>query len=274
MTSGRKAQIGVVIVYPDLLGTYGDGGNGSVLARRLESLGYLPKVIKVNSDESLPNDADFYLMGGGEDGPQSLAARRLIKDGGLERAKSRGAVVVGICAGFQVLSQEFVGSKGLPVEGLGIISARTFAMEGPRAVGELLSVPLIPCQQPFLSGYENHRSGTELLGNAKPLGEVRSGVGNLRGSNLDGAYEGNVLCSYMHGPAFARNPGLVDFVVSRRIGPLPEVEEDPLRLVQQRLLAERVEAVLAEEHTRSSRQRGPRRLVALAERARISLLGP
>ena len=44
----------IVVVYPDLLGTYGDGGNGLVLARRAERRGIPAQLIEASSDGPLP----------------------------------------------------------------------------------------------------------------------------------------------------------------------------------------------------------------------------
>ncbi len=70
-----SAPLRIAVVYPDLLGTYGDGGNGVVLARRAEWRGRDVELLQAPSDRPLPR-ADVYCLGGGEDGPQVRAARR------------------------------------------------------------------------------------------------------------------------------------------------------------------------------------------------------
>ncbi|MGC8481026.1 MAG: glutamine amidotransferase, partial [Acidimicrobiales bacterium] len=69
----------IAVVYPDLLGTYGDVGNALVLANRLRAAGYSAEIDLVGVNESLP-EAECYLLGGGEDGPQALAIELLRKD--------------------------------------------------------------------------------------------------------------------------------------------------------------------------------------------------
>src|SRR2546426_3286376 len=64
----------LVWVYPDLLSTYGDRGNLLVLERRARLRAIRAEMIEVNSDQPVPRDGDIYLMGGGEDLPQILAA--------------------------------------------------------------------------------------------------------------------------------------------------------------------------------------------------------
>src|SRR5205807_559473 len=102
---GERAHRGpsavrLIWVYPDLLSTYGDRGNLLVLARRARLRGLPVESVQVRSDSVLPSAGDVYLLGGGEDGPQALAAQRLIADGGLHRAVGRGAVIFAVCAGY------------------------------------------------------------------------------------------------------------------------------------------------------------------------------
>ena len=81
----------IVWIYPDLLSTYGDRGNMLILGRRAQARGIEAETLEVRSDQAMPANADIYLIGGGEDGPQALAAQRLIADGGLHRAVNQGA---------------------------------------------------------------------------------------------------------------------------------------------------------------------------------------
>jgi len=104
-------------VYPDLLSTYGDRGNLLILARRADLRGLPVECSEVRSDQVLPEEADVYLLGGGEDGPQALAAQRLVSDGGLHRAVARGAVLFAVCAGYQLLGASFF-AKGARCAGL------------------------------------------------------------------------------------------------------------------------------------------------------------
>ena len=102
-----SSDLRLVWVYPDLLSTYGDRGNLLVLERRARLRGINVECVFVNSDQPVPRDGDIYLLGGGEDLPQVLAARRLRADGGLAEAAGRGAVVFAVCAGYQLLDHEF-----------------------------------------------------------------------------------------------------------------------------------------------------------------------
>src|SRR5262249_59760903 len=82
----RRRQAGslrLVWVYPDLLSTYGDRGNLLVLKRRARLRGIEVECVETNADEQIPRNGDIYLLGGGEDLPQILAAQRLRADGRL-----------------------------------------------------------------------------------------------------------------------------------------------------------------------------------------------
>ena len=116
------SAIRLVWVYPDLLSTYGDRGNLLVLARRARLRGFGVEIAEVNSDQRVPVDGDIYLLGGGEDLPQILAARRLAAGGpraSLAAAAARGAVVFAVCAGYQIVGTEFGGGKASRSRGSG-----------------------------------------------------------------------------------------------------------------------------------------------------------
>ena len=235
----RDDRLRLVWVYPDLLSTYGDRGNLLVLSRRARLRGIDVEPVEVNSDQSVPADGDIYLLGGGEDLPQILAATRLRADGGLRAAIDRGAAVFAVCAGYQLLGHEFGGVEGEPVEGLGLLDISSGRGER-RGVGELVADADPALGVPRLTGFENHQGVTRLGPGAWPLASVSLGVGN--GDGTEGAYAGKILGTYMHGPALARNPGLADLLLSwaaGRLAPIPVQEEE----WASQLRAERLAAV-------------------------------
>ena len=61
------ADVAVALVYPDLLGTYGDGGNARVLVQRLRWRGIDAELLTVRLGTPLPRRCDLYVLGGGED---------------------------------------------------------------------------------------------------------------------------------------------------------------------------------------------------------------
>ena len=211
----------LVWIYPDLLSTYGDRGNLLVLARRARLRGIPVEIAEINSDQRVPADGDIYLLGGGEDLPQILAARRLRASGGMSTAVSRGAVVLAVCAGYQIVGTEFGGAEGEPVPGLGLLDVRSGRGER-RGVGEITADadPALGVQR--LTGFENHQGTTWRGPEVKPLATVLTGVGN--GDGTEGAYSGRVVGTYLHGPALVRNPSLADLLLGWVVGPLPPAD--------------------------------------------------
>src|SRR5260370_38288833 len=125
MSRRGPGSLRLVWVYPDLLSTYGDGGNLLVLKRRARLRGIEVESVEVNSDEPVPRQGDIYLLGGGEDLPQILAARRLRDDGGLAAVASRGAVIFAVCAGYQLVGREFGGAQRRAGAGVGSFDIRS-----------------------------------------------------------------------------------------------------------------------------------------------------
>ena len=108
------SPIRLVWVYPDLLSTYGDRGNLLVLKRRARLRGIEVECVEVNADEQIPRQGDIYLLGGGEDLPQILAARRLRADGGLTEVAARADPAVGQRAGTRRQGHLMAVGRGLP----------------------------------------------------------------------------------------------------------------------------------------------------------------
>ena len=210
-----ESQLRLVSIYPTLLGTYGDGGNLRVLATRARARGYEVEAVELDAGVPVPETADLYVLGGGEDDAQVAAARALRADGGLARAAGRGAVIIGVCAGYQLLGSVFPGSDGVPEPGVGVLDVTTDRLP-KRAVGELLAVPAFGELPQPLTGYENHAGATHLGAAAHALATVEQGIGNGDGS--EGAVQGRVLGTYLHGPGLARNPELADLVLSWVVG--------------------------------------------------------
>ncbi|WP_033346109.1 type 1 glutamine amidotransferase [Catenuloplanes japonicus] len=216
-------MVRIVWIYPDLLSTYGDRGNMLILAKRARQRGIAVETIEVRSDQPLPSQADIYLIGGGEDGPQALAAQRLRVDGGLHRAVNQGSAVLAICAGYQLLGTSFF-AKGAKCQGLELIDIYSDRGE-TRAVGELAGEVDPRLGLPRLTGFENHGGRTHLGPTVSPLARVSVGIGN--DGQTEGAWRGKILGTYSHGPALARNPAIADLMLRWATGydTLPPVDD-------------------------------------------------
>ena len=233
------STIRIGLVLPDVMGTYGDGGNALVLRQRLRLRGFDADIVEITLADPVPESLDLYTLGGAEDYAQRLATKHLIRYPGLQQAASRGAPVLAICAAIQVLGHWYETSAGERVEGVGMLDVTTSPQEA-RTIGEVASSPLIDGLSQQLTGFENHRGGTVLGTSAKPLAAITKGAGNRLGDGYDGAVQGSVVATYLHGPCLARNPELADLLLSRVVGelaPLPLAEVDQLR--RERLAAPR-----------------------------------
>lgn len=224
---GTRGAIGIGLVRPDLLGTYGDSGNATVLARRLTWRNIAAEVVPLGPGAPVPDSVQALVIGGGEDAAQLALLRDTVLLSGLERAVGRGAAVLAVCAGMQVLGREFGGSDGKPHTGIGLLDCATDRLP-VRAVGECVVDPSggplgsddLLGHEP-LTGFENHGGRTRLGPGSVPLGRVTVGVGN--DGRVDGAVTGRVVGTYLHGPVLPRNPHLADALLTWVVGPL-----DPL----------------------------------------------
>lgn len=241
----HPSQLRIALLFPDLLGTYGDGGNAVVLRERARWRGHDASIIEVSSGSEVPESCDLYLLGGGEDAPQVEAARAIGSSGPLHRAVDGGAVLLAVCAGLQIAGTRFHTGDQL-VDGLGLLDCQTVRSDEPRAVGELLADPLEGFDLPPLTGFENHGSRTRVGPGVRTLARVRMGVGN--GDGTEGMVadrgRGKVLGTYLHGPALARNPALADLLLSWAIGaPLPPLDDPTIDSEIEALRVMRLEAV-------------------------------
>lgn len=221
----------IVRLYHELLGTYGDQGNAEILMHRARARDIEVTLLEVCAHQDIPTVGDIYLLGGGEDGPQTAALEMLKKDGGLNQAVDRGASVFAVCAGFQIIGSTLPSAEGFTVDGLGLVDVHTIYDDSARSVGEVV-IDLWQDGQPsgqLLTGFENHQGFTRLGEGVLPLGNVLRGIGNgiavSQCPKPEGVRQGKIFGTYMHGPAFARNPELADLVLSSAVGDLTPFED-------------------------------------------------
>ncbi|WP_422744081.1 type 1 glutamine amidotransferase [Mycobacterium sp. WMMD1722] len=234
-----ESSVRIGLVLPDVMGTYGDGGNAVVLRQRLRLRGIDAEIVEITLADPVPAELDLYTLGGAEDYAQRLATKHLLRYPGLQQAASRGAPVLAICAAIQVLGHWYETSSGERVDGVGMLDVTT-TPQPVRTIGEVVSQPLVAGLGERLTGFENHRGGTTLGPDAAPLARVEKGAGNRAGDGVDGAVQGSVVATYLHGPCLARNPELADQLLSKVVGdlaPLPLAEVTQLR--RERLAAPR-----------------------------------
>jgi CobQ-like glutamine amidotransferase family enzyme len=223
-----ESAVRIALLLPDVLGTYSDRGNATVLAQRLRLRGIPAEVLQVPAETAAPTSCDIYVLGGGEDAAQAYAVQWLLSQPALLTTLQT-TQVLAVCAGMQVLGNWMQDPAGRRVPGAGTLDLTTTTGQR-RAVGEVVAECTSHDIQ-TLTGFENHRGHTRLGADARPLSRVLSGTGN--GDGTDGVLTASVVGTYLHGPVLARNPTLADFLLRRATGQaLPALEvpdEDAVR---------------------------------------------
>src|SRR5581483_2312134 len=207
---------------------YADRGNLLLLERRCRwrGIGFSMTDSQIG-DELDPDVADLYYMGGGQDRDQRLCALDLASDRkapALHAAAARGAVVLAVCGGYQLLGHSYqLGDEELP--GAGLVDLRTVRAEGPRLIGNVaIEVELDPGDRRVLAGFENHGGRTHLGPGATPLGRVLKGHGNNGGDRLEGIRSGNVIGTYLHGPLLPKNAWFADWLIAAALASAAPLE--------------------------------------------------
>lgn len=224
-------MLSIALLYPELLGTYGDGGNALVLVERARRRGIDVELVHVAVSDDVP-EASMYLLGGGEDGPQRLGAD-LLRGSSFRARVEDGAFVFAVCAGLQVLGTSFAVEGDDEFEGLGLVQALT-QRGTTRSVGELA----VDVNGSVLVGFENHGGRTLLGPGVEPLGTVQRGRGN--DGVVDGFRTASIWATYAHGPVLAMNPWFADEILSHVLGR----ELEPLKSVADELYTARRLAIL------------------------------
>ena len=222
----------VCALYPELMNIYADRGNLLLLQRRCEWRGIGFALTRSDLGEPIdPEQADLFYIGGGQDRDQRLCALDLaqVKREGLHSAADRGAALLAVCGGYQLLGHSYeLGEDTLP--GAGLVDLTTVRSDGPRLIGNVaIEVTLPGLDAPrVLAGFENHGGRTQLGPDAQPLGRVLRGHGNDGTSGFEGVRAGNVIGTYLHGPLLPKNVWLADWLIARALGrqePLPPLED-------------------------------------------------
>jgi CobQ-like glutamine amidotransferase family enzyme len=219
-TQPPSRTLRVCALYPDLMNIYADRGNLLMLERRCVWRGIGFELIASGLGDPLDSDAgDLFYIGGGQDRDQRLCAQDLIatKREALHAAAGRGAVVLGVCGGYQLLGRSYT-LDDERIEGVALLDVET-VREGGRLIGNVaIEVRLAGTEEPrVLAGFENHGGRTRLGEHQAPLGRVLSGFGNDGASGWEGAISGNTIGTYLHGPLLPKNAWFADWLIARAL---------------------------------------------------------
>lgn len=198
-------------LYGDLMSIYGDRGNVLTLRRRAEWRGIDATVETVSAGDRLdPDRFDLYFFGGGQDAQQDIVADDLGGPNGaaLKEAIAGGAAVLSVCGGYQLLGHSYRPFDGPELIGVSALDVHTVAGKR-RFIGNVVAT----AEQPLV-GFENHSGLTYLGPNAKPLATIVVGAGNNGEDGSEGAIQGKVIGTYLHGSLLPKNPWLADKVIA------------------------------------------------------------
>jgi CobQ-like glutamine amidotransferase family enzyme len=230
-------------LYPSVMSQYGDRGNVLTILQRCAWRGIDVEVDSLEiGDRVNPDRVDLLLMGGGADSHQRLVYEDLlnVKGDAIRGGVAEGIAAFAVCAGYQLWGHFYKTAGGDELRGLGVFDAHTIhraAQTGirldtieragsVRAVGNLI----VQWGSHVLVGFENHGGRTYLHDGSSSLGTVVLGGGNNSEDGREGCVVGNAIGTYMHGPAFPKNPVLADHLIraalSRRYGTVDLVPLD------------------------------------------------
>ena len=231
-TAARTVRM--TVLHPDRLNLYADRGNVLVIAERCRRRGIRLEVTAIRIGDPIGDIvADLIYIGGGQDREQAVCADDLrARRPALVDAIAAGATLLGICGGYQLLGHEYATGNGT-LTGLGLLDVSTSRSDDHRLVGNVVvdvdtALPVLRGGDvpPTLVGFENHQGRTTLGSGVRPLGTVRVGAGNNGHDATEGAYNGTVIGTYLHGPLFAKNVWFADALIERAVGaalaPLPD----------------------------------------------------
>lgn len=226
-------------LYADMMNLYGDRGNVISIKKRAEWRGIPVEVTDVKLGEPLaPTGRDIFLFGGGQDREQELLAEDLAGSKGrdLRSLSEDGAVILGVCGGYQLMGHHYETADGVKIPGVGIFDLHTEPRkpEEPRLIGNVLVSVELAGMKKEIVGFENHGGRTRLTG-AEPLGKVVSGFGNNGDDATEGAKKNNTFGTYLHGSLLPKNPWLTDYLIETalrradddfRLEPLDDTAEE------------------------------------------------
>ena len=235
-------ELRLLALYPEQMNIYADRGNIVFLQRRCEWRGIGFSYAAAGPGDRVDAGAhDLFYIGGGQDRDQRMVAADIVKTKreALASARADGAVLLGVCGGFQLLGHGYqLGDERMP--GLGLADLETVREPGPRLIGNVAIEVDLGDGPRIVAGFENHGGRSYLGAAARPLGRVLKGHGNNGKDQLEGVRRDNLFGTYLHGPLLPKNAWLADRLIAlalaHRYGEPPELEplEDSLEAAAHR----------------------------------------
>lgn len=158
------------------------------------------KLIEIN--ENL-NDLDALIIPGTRSPIGDLLK---LRENGMDKKiikASETIPIIGICGGFQILGNELIENSTVH-KGLGLLDVETIFNEDEKIVkqskGKIISNDLFDedLSSYEINAYEIHEGLTDIK-NTEPFIKIEKGCGNNKESQYDGAMNGNIIGTYLHG---------------------------------------------------------------------------
>ncbi len=223
-------KLRIAYFYPELLNLYGDRGNVDIMAYRARKRNIDVEVLSVNPSTDVTSHfmkaVDFVFAGGGPDSSQKSMGDdlRINKGPYLKEFVEGGGVGLFVCGSYQLMGNHYKAADGTVIEGLGIfdVYTRHFGRERQRCVGNIVcrvsgSFLTHPAFGDTVVGFENHGGRTYLGDSGEPFGKVLSGCGNNSEDKTEGVVYKNCIGTYLHGPLFAKNPHVADYLLAKSL---------------------------------------------------------
>lgn len=228
-TGTSAVRIGLVL--PDILGAGGYGGNAVVLRERLRRRGLSAAIIPTTLEDPVPSALDIYIVGGPLRAELVLACDVLRRHRGLSSVVERGSPVLAAGGGLHILASRFALPNDCSSTGLGLLDCHTVAAATADfpALRAVAARPLIDGLTDPVIGFENPGVRTILGPGAEPFAEIAPRTALTSESvrlGREGAVQGSVVGTHLHGPVLAYNPQLADLLCARALG-LSRAEELP-----------------------------------------------
>lgn len=219
-------------LYPDLMSTYGDRGNVTVLQKRCEWRNIEVTILPITPQTTQKELSSINLLfgGGAQDREQEIVMRDLMKKKeSIQNMIDHNMPSLFVCGSPQLMGKYYEPSVGKRIEGLGIFDMESVhpGPDEPRLIGNIVAkinwenLSVLPSQvnklNPIIVGFENHGGRTHLGSQAKPFATVLKGNGNNGTDHTEGVVYNNAIGCYFHGPLLPKNPHIADFLISKAL---------------------------------------------------------
>lgn len=212
-------------LYPDLMSTYGDRGNITVLEKRClwRGIDVDIKKISVDTDKSEISFCDLLFMGGAQDKQQEIVNKDLFSGKGelIKMAINNNIPALFICGAYQFMGKYYQTAEGNKLQGLGLFDLYTVSsrLNEKRLIGDIVINSNLKGQSSKLNlvGFENHGGRTYLGDNSQAFAKVEKGFGNNGEDKTEGIVYKNAIGTYLHGPILPKNPELADHLICKTL---------------------------------------------------------